>query len=213
MPPQNTPYLIGITGGSGSGKTLFIKRLKALFSTEEVCVLSQDNYYIPRDQQPLDDEGIQNFDTPQSIHQDEFVRDVRLLKQKQSVQRLEYTYNNPKATPQTLTFAPAPVIVVEGIFVFYLKELLDLLDLKVFIDAEDHLMLKRRIIRDATERGYDMDDVLYRFDKHVIPTYRQYIEPFKKQADLIIPNNIGFESGLTVLENHIRHLLSSRSNK
>ena len=103
-----------------------------------------------------------------------------------------------------LTFHPAPVIVVEGIFVLYYPELSDLLDLKIFIDAKDHIKLKRRIIRDKVERGYDLDDVLYRYEMHVMPTYEKYIKPFKNDADLIIPNNLNFDKGLEVIRTYLK---------
>ena len=115
----------------------------------------------------------QNFDKPESIDQQAFAEDVAKLKRGETVTRQEYTFNNPKVEPKMLTFKPSAIIVVEGIFVFYLKEVVASLDLKVFVDAKDFLMLKRRILRDAKERGYDLDDVLYRFDKHVMPTYKK----------------------------------------
>ncbi|MEQ6119881.1 uridine kinase [Reichenbachiella sp. MALMAid0571] len=204
MSEINKPYLIGITGGSGSGKTSFISELKAFFSKDQLCILSQDNYYISREDQPIDSQGVKNFDTPNSINQEEFARDVSLLKKGQIVRRKEYTYNNPNVVAKDLEFKPAPVIVIEGIFVFYLQQVASLLDLKIFIDAEDFLNLKRRIIRDGKERGYDMDDVLYRFEKHVMPTFRKYIVPFRNDADLIIPNNENFDKGLEVLVGFIR---------
>jgi len=204
MPKHKTPYLIGITGGSGSGKTSFISELEAFFPKDQLCILSQDNYYISREDQPIDSQGVRNFDTPTSINQEEFARDVDLLKNGKVVRRKEYTFNNPNVVAKDLEFRPAPVIVVEGIFVFYLQKVANLLDLKIFIDAEDFLNLKRRIIRDGKERGYDMDDVLYRFEKHVMPTFRKYIMPFRNDADLIIPNNENFDKGLDVLVGFIK---------
>ena len=103
-----------------------------------------------------------------------------------------------------LTFNPAPVVVVEGLFVFYFPELAELLDLKVFIDAKDYVKLKRRIVRDNNERGYDLEDVLYRYEKHVAPTYEKYIEPFKSEADIIVPNNHHFSKGLDVLVSYLK---------
>ena len=123
MSERNKPYIVGITGGSGSGKTRFLKQLEKQFSKNELCVLSQDNYYIPREQQPIDQQGVQNFDTPDSINQKEFANDVNLLKNGHTVHRKEYTYNNPNVIAKELVFKPAPIIVVEGIFVFYLEKL------------------------------------------------------------------------------------------
>ncbi|MBD8491125.1 uridine kinase [Echinicola sp. CAU 1574] len=193
------PYIVGITGGSASGKTLFLNRLLQSFDPEEICLISQDNYYKPIEQQPLDDEGIENYDTPHSFDFQAYAADIKKIQMGEKVFRQEYTFNNPKVTPKMLEFCPAPVVVVEGIFVLYSPELSNLLDLKVFIDAKDYIKLKRRIVRDKVERGYDLDDVLYRYEKHVMPTYEKYIDPFKHDADLIIPNNDSFEKGLEML--------------
>ena len=134
---MNQPYLVGITGGSASGKTLFLNDLMKSFSKDELCVLSQDNYYRPREEQQIDENGVKNFDIPESIDHEAFARDVQKIKNGETVYRKEYTFNNPKVTPKDLVFKPAPVIVIEGIFVFSFKEVADLLDLKVFIDAKE----------------------------------------------------------------------------
>lgn len=193
------PYIIGITGGSGSGKTYLLKCLLDAFKEGQICLVSQDNYYKSRDLQPVDEAGFHNFDTPSSIHYEDYLRDILTLKAGKSVQRIEYTFNNPDVSPQLLSFKPAPIIVLEGIFVFYDPNLLPLIDLKVFIDAHEHVKLKRRIIRDSIERGYDLEDVLYRYEKHVSPAYEKFIKPYKSEADIVIPNNDGFEKGLAVL--------------
>lgn len=198
------PYIVGITGGSASGKTLFLDKLLHAFDSSQVCLISQDNYYKPRNLQPLDNKGIYNFDTPHSIDFEEYAGDIRKIQAGETVFRQEYTFNNPNKTPKILEFKPAPVVVVEGIFVLYYPELASLLDLKVFIDAKDYLKLKRRIVRDKVERGYDLDDVLYRYEMHVMPTYEKYIEPFKHDADLIVPNNRGFEKALEVLKTFLK---------
>ncbi|GAB3329987.1 uridine kinase [Marivirga atlantica] len=201
---MSKPFIVGITGGSASGKTLFLKSLIDHFSAEEICLVSQDNYYKDRHLQPKDENGVENFDTPQSIEFDEYARDIKALKEGKVVTRKEYTFNNPNVVPEMLTFNPAKIIVVEGLFVFYFPELTKLLDLKVFIDAKDYVKLKRRIFRDNSERGYDLDDVLYRYEKHVAPTYEKYIEPFKFDADIIIPNNNKFDKGLEVLVSYLK---------
>ncbi|GAA0891466.1 uridine kinase [Fulvivirga kasyanovii] len=203
------PFIIGITGGSASGKTLFLNSLLREFDKKDVCLISQDNYYLPRDQQPLDENGVKNFDTPQSIDDKAFAADIRKIKAGEGFSRLEYTFNNPNVVAQMLQFDAAPIVVIEGLFVMHFKEINDLLDLRLFISAKDHVKLKRRIVRDKVERGYDLDDVLYRFEKHVMPTYERYLEPLKDEADLIIPNNKSFDSALKVLSG----FLKSRLNK
>lgn len=198
------PYIVGITGGSASGKTYFLKNLLGAFSPEEICLVSQDNYYRPREMQPKDENGIYNFDTPNSIDFDHYAKDIEALKAGKTVVRQEYTFNNPNVTPQMLEFRPAPVVVVEGIFVFYFPELIRHLDLKIFIEAEEHIKLKRRIIRDRDERGYDLSDVLYRYEKHVAPTYYKYIKPFRGDADIVVPNNRGCDKALEILISYLR---------
>ena len=206
------PYIVGITGGSASGKTLFLTRLLSHFSPSDVCVLSQDNYYRPHHQQPIDENGIQNYDTPNSINFEEYARDILSLKSGIAVERLEYTFNNPDKKPATFTFNPAPIIIIEGIFVFYYPEMANLFDIKIFIDAKEHIKLKRRIYRDKTERGYDLEDVLYRYERHVAPTYDKYIRPFKSDADVVIPNNHDFAIGLEVIVSFLKDQLSKKKS-
>lgn len=201
---MNKSYLVGITGGSASGKTLFLDKLLNFFEAGQICLISQDNYYRPRNLQPIDDLGIPNFDTPESIDFKQYADDIRKIQNGETVTRQEYTFNNPNKTPRMLTFAPAPVVLVEGIFVLYYPELASLLDLRIFIDAKDYIKVKRRILRDKVERGYDLDDVLYRYEKHVMPTYEKYIEPFKHDADIIIPNNRGFDKALDVVKTYLK---------
>lgn len=202
------PYLIGITGGSASGKTLFLNRLLREFPSEKITLISQDHYYRPRDEQPVDENGVKNFDVPESIDSARFSIDVESLKRGESIKLQEYTFNNPNAVPRELEFKPAPVIIIEGLFVMYFPEVNDLLDLRIFVDAQDHIKLKRRIIRDKIERGYDLDDVLYRYEKHVMPTFYKYLEPLRHDADLVIPNNTHFDNALKVLTGFIHHRLN-----
>lgn len=203
-----TPFLIGITGGSGSGKTYFLNSLLNKFDPKDICLLSQDNYYLSREQQPIDENGIKNFDTPQSINGEELAIDVAKLKSGAGFERMEYTFNNKNVTPKLLKFEPAPIVVIEGLFVMHFAEVNKLLDLRLFIDAKDHIKLKRRIVRDKVERGYDLDDVLYRFENHVMPSYDKYLEPLRHEADLIIPNNHHFENALNVLVGFINSKLN-----
>ena len=201
---MNMPFTIGISGGSASGKTTFLNSLMARLPSDKVCLVSQDNYYRPRHLQPTDDSGVQNFDTPNSIDFEQYAKDLRTLQSGNTVERSEYTFNNPNIEPKLLQLKPAPIIIVEGIFVFYLPQISELLDFKVFIDAQEHIKLSRRIKRDREERGYDLEDVLYRYERHVAPSYNRYIEPFKHDADVVIPNNDSFDMALDMLVTYIK---------
>lgn len=201
------PFTIGITGGSGSGKTFFLQGLASRFTQDEMCLISQDNYYKPRDQQPVDENGIKNFDLPESIDREAFLADLIKLKAGQDVVKKEYTFNNPAAEPNMLTFKSTPILVVEGLFVQYFEEIAREIDLKIFVEAKDHVKLGRRIRRDQTERGYDLDDVLYRYQYHVMPVYEAMIDPLKYHADLVIPNNQHFTNALEVLVGYLKTLL------
>jgi uridine kinase len=193
------PFTIGITGGSGSGKTYLIESFSSHFKPEEVCLISQDNYYRLREEQLTDENGVTNFDLPTAIDHQRFQNDLRKLKAGETIIKKEYTFNNPNAVPKTISLFPAPILIVEGIFVQYFKEIENELDLKIFIEAKDHVKLSRRIRRDNEQRGYDLDDVLYRYQYHVMPVYERYIEPLKHNADLVIPNNSHFDRAIEVL--------------
>ncbi|WP_337043270.1 uridine kinase [Emticicia sp. 17c] len=197
-------YVVGITGGSASGKTYFLNQLLKSFSEEETCLISQDNYYRPQAQVPKDLNNVENYDLPEAINFELYAQHIEDLKNGKVVNQKEYTFNNPTVVPKILTFKPAPIIVVEGIFVFHSPEVSRLLDLKVFIDAREHVKIKRRIIRDGNERGYDLTDVLYRWENHVAPTYEKFIEPTKYDADIIINNNTHFEKGLDILTSFLK---------
>lgn len=202
------PFLIGICGGSGSGKTTFLNELKAQFSTSDVCVVSQDDYYRPREEQKSDENGIKNFDLPYSIDDVAFHRDLCHLLDGKTIQRQEYTFNNEKLNPKQLVFEPAPLILVEGLFIFHFHEIKSLLNLKVFLHAKENLKVIRRIKRDRKERNYPLDDVLYRYQAHVSPAFEQYIEPYKEDVDIIVNNNVNFNAGLAVLSGFMKNFLA-----
>ncbi|MFT5883962.1 MAG: uridine kinase [Arcticibacterium sp.] len=200
-------FVIGITGGSASGKTLFLRSLLKHFTKEQVCLISQDNYYREISKIPLDENGIQNYDLPECIDFELYASHIKDLVNGKAVHHTEYTFNNPGVLPREIVHLPAPVIVVEGLFVFHESSISDLLNLKVFIDAKEKVKIKRRIKRDRKERGLKLAEVLYQWENHVKPTYKVFIKPTKKYSDIIINNNDHFENGLLVLSTFIKTLM------
>lgn len=210
---QTGPLVIGICGGSGCGKTSFINELKRDFSQQDLCIISQDDYYLPREQQEKDQRGIRNFDRPGSINAKELADELSRIIQGETVERLEYTFNNPNVTPKTLIYAPSPVIVVEGLFVFHFQEVARQLSMKIFIRAREDLKVIRRIKRDGLERNYPLDDVLYRYENHVAPTYEKFIKPYIEESDLVINNNENYNAGLMLLKGFLKNHLAEREAK
>ena len=201
------PYLIGISGGSGSGKTTFVRKLVEAFDGKDLSVHSQDNYYLERDSQFTDENNIKNFDLPESIKREVFHHDLLQLIDGNHLTIKEYVYNNDKAEIRDIEILSAPIILVEGLFVYHFSEIKELLDLKLYIDAKDVFKVIRRIIRDKEERNYPLEDVVYRYKNHVLPAYEKYLKPFKSEVDLIINNHKNFDTALELVENHLKYKL------
>jgi uridine kinase len=204
---MGTPFIIGITGGSGSGKTSLLKMIREEFSHDELAILTQDNYYKPREEQSEDSAGVKNFDLPASIILEEYSADLKKLQQGQVVERMEYTYNNEKTSPSYIRIEPAPVIITEGLFIMHLDEVRALLDLTIYIEVNDVLKLKRRILRDKVERNYPLEDVLYRYEHHVLPAYKKYIQPYKAESSIIINNNANMDAAMHMIVAFVRSLI------
>ena len=191
--------VIGISGGSGSGKTRFVRDLTARFGNGEVCFLHQDNYYKPIEQQEKDKEGIENFDLPDSLFLDKFADDIKKLKNGETVVLTEYTFNNETTESKEITIQPAKVIIAEGLFLFHHKAIREQLDLSIIIHADDSNRIIRRIKRDRKERNYPVEDVMYRYEHHVMPSYRLYIYPYLTEVDIVVNNNKSYNRSLDVL--------------
>lgn len=200
-------YIVGIAGGSASGKTSFLNDLCQRLPEDSVSIISQDNYYLPKELQVCDEKGEINFDLPSSIHREDFANDLFSLMSGQAIERKQYNFNNPGQAPKIVRIEPAPIIIMEGLFVFYYEEIRKKLDLKIFIDAREEVKLQRRILRDSLERGYCEDTVRYQWQNHVMPSYNKFLRPFRDSADVIITNNTHYNIGLGVLSNHLQSLI------
>lgn len=207
---NSSNYLIGIAGGSGSGKTSFINQLKSSFDQNQLAVISQDNYYKKKEDQIIDPSGVVNFDLPTSLDLENYYKDILRLVNGEAINREEYTFNNVLKKPKEITIQPAPIIIAEGLFVFCEKRLQDLYDLKIMIDATDDKKIIRRIKRDRMERNYPLEDVLYRYEYHVVPSYKVHIEPYKSVVDIIINNNSNFQMGLEIIKGFIQSIINKK---
>lgn len=187
---MSKPFIVGVAGGSGSGKTFFLNCFLRHFTVNEVCLVSQDDYYFPVPPNMTAEENkLFNFDLPSAIDHQQFERDINKLLNGETIYKKEYTFNNPAAIPKMLEIKTAPILIVEGLFILYFRDIARLLDTKIFIDAHGDIALQRRIKRDLTERGYSPDDVMYKWSHHVLPAYNEYLLPYKSECHKIITNN------------------------
>jgi uridine kinase len=203
---QRGAYLVGVAGGSGSGKTSLVRALRDSLPTGTVCLVSQDDYYHPLEQQEVDANGKVNFDLPTAVDLDGLARDLRSLVAGDPILRKEYTFNQDGREPEWIQLRPAPVILVEGLFVLHHGPVRELFDLRVFIEASEEAQLDRRLRRDALERGYGQDEIMYQWEHHVLPAYRSYLLPYRHLCDLHVVNESSYERAVNVLRDHLQRV-------
>lgn len=179
--------VIGIAGGTGSGKTTVVRKIMQEFKEGEVAYLSTDSYYFDQSSLPLEERQKINFDHPNSIEFDLLTEHVKQLKEGFSVEEPSYSYLTCTRQPETKTVEPRKVLIIEGILCLVDKQLRDVIDLKVYVDCEADLRLGRVIKRDIVERGRDVHKTLARYEATVRPSHIQFIEPTKNYADIIVP--------------------------
>lgn len=205
-------YLVGVAGGSGSGKTTLVRALRDMLPQGSACIVSQDDYYLPLDRQRKDPNGRINWDLPTALDLDLLADDLRSLAMGEAVYRKEYAFEKPGAEERWLEIRPAPVILVEGLFLFHHTPLRDLLNLMVYMEASEEVQLARRIRRDQAERGYTREDVLYQWEHHVMPAHREHLLPYRHECDLQIVNETQYQKGLCVLHDHLlQHAMAGRA--
>ena len=207
---MNKPFVIGIAGGSGSGKTFFLNCFLNHFEDNEVTLISQDDYYKPMSTQPVDENGWINFDLPICIDDSKLLEDLKTLLNGGTVQKKEYTFNVAEDQARILTLRTAPIIIVEGLFVFHFTEISNLFDMRIFLDAEEEITLNRRIKRDTAERGYTKDMIMYQWINHVLPAYKNYLLPYKHIADKVITNNTHVADDIIAVSNQLSEELREK---
>ena len=198
--------VIGIAGGTGSGKSTMIQKIKEEFDNH-ITILSHDFYYKRHDQLTYEERTKLNYDHPDAIETDLMIEHVRQLCQWKPVERPVYDFTIHNRVDQTVTVQPAKVVVVEGILIFENQELRDLCDIKVFIDTDADVRILRRILRDVSERGRTLDSVITQYLTTVKPMHEQFVEPSKKYADIIVPEGGYNRVALEMLNERIHSLL------
>lgn len=202
--------VIGIAGGTGSGKSTLIKKIKEEFH-DEITILSHDFYYKQHDDISFEERKKLNYDHPNAFDTDLMIEHVRRLAAGETIERPVYDFTIHNRINETVLVRPAKVIVVEGILIFENKELLDLFDIKVFIDTDADVRIIRTILRDVNERGRTLESVVHQYLTTVKLMHEQFVEPSKKYADIIIPEGGFNRVALEMLNERIHALLKERS--
>ncbi len=199
--------VIGVAGGTGSGKSTLVKKLQEAFVEEDVITLSHDYYYKQNNDITLEERRKLNYDHPQAFDTDMMIEHVKALKEGVPVERPVYSFVDHNRLEASVKVIPAKVLIVEGILIFENKKLRDLMDIKVFVDTDADIRLARRILRDVRERGRSMESVVGQYIATVKPMHEEFVEPSKKYADVIIPEG-GFNSvAVTMLIENIKSVI------
>ena len=206
--------IIGIAGGSGSGKTTVVREIARRMSPHEhVTVIPQDSYYKDQGHLSMEERQALNFDHPDSIDWELLVRQLRDLKAGKAIDQPTYSYITCTRQEETVHVEPSDIIIVEGILIFTCKELMDELDIKVFVDADDDDRLMRVITRDIVERGKNVEWVIDRYTKTVKPMYLQFIAPSTRYADIIVPQGGHNKVAINVLLSGIRKMAREKEGE
>ncbi len=198
--------VIGIAGGTGSGKTTITRKLVQNFGPD-VSVINHDNYYKAHHNMPYEERAKLNYDHPNAFDTDLLVEALKELKRGRSVTCPVYDYTIHDRSSETITIKPARVIIVEGILIFQSRELCDQMDIKIFVDADADVRILRRIVRDVRDRGRSLDSVINQYLSTVKPMHEQFVEPSKRNADIIVPqgghNRVALEMVMERVRAHL----------
>ena len=203
---MNDIMVLGIAGGTGSGKTTFTKRLIQRFG-KDITVIHHDTYYKAHHDMPYEQRAKLNYDHPDAFDTDLLVQALKDLKQGRTVTCPVYDYSIHDRTEETITIKPTRVIVVEGILIYASPELCDEMDIKIFVDTDADVRILRRIVRDVRDRGRSLDSVINQYLSTVKPMHEQFVEPSKRNADIIVPqgghNRVALEMVMERVRAHL----------
>ena len=200
--------IIGIAGGTGSGKTTVVKRISKALPPHCAAVIPLDSYYNDTTDLTPEERAAINFDHPDAFDWKLLSEHIRMLKNGEAIEQPTYSYIESNRQKETVHVEPKPVIIIEGIMALHHKKLRDMMDLKIFVDTDDDVRLIRNIRRDVVERGRTVDMVLDRYEKVLKPMHEQFIEPTKKFADLIIPWGGDNRTGIHILKTYIQGIVT-----
>ena len=198
---------IGITGGTGSGKTTILEEIKKEFSKSDIGFISQDSYYNDNGDLSFEEKNKINFDHPEAVDFDLMINHLNLLKNGKNINQPIYSFFDHNRTEKTALIEPKKIMVIEGLLILTNKKLRDLIDVKVFVDSKSNLRFKRRLNRDVNERGRSEEEVIELFNKRLNEMHKMYVEPMMKYCDIIIDNNtnnsIEIDSLIKIIKNHL----------
>lgn len=198
------PLIIGVAGGSGSGKTTVVNYICREFNKDNILRLEHDSYYRDLKHLPFEERIQKNFDHPASLETELLIRHIQALTDGYPVEVPVYDFENHVRKEETVKVTPSRVILIDGILIFSEPELLDLMDVKIFVDTDDDIRLLRRLQRDIQERGRTVESVLKQYEKFVRPMHLEFVEPSKRYADVIIPrggkNKVALEMVSALIE-------------
>lgn len=186
-------YVIGITGGTASGKTTFVNRLLENCDITKVNIISQDDYYKPLTGLSFKEKDKINFDHPDSLDFDLLEQHLLDLKKGEAVEKPTYSFETHDRLPNAVTISQKPILIIEGILILSVSKIQQLCDYTIFVDASETIRQERRLLRDMTERGRTKESVLYQFETNIHPMHRQFIEPVKDKVDMIIDGTKSFD--------------------
>ena len=198
MSEDKRPIVIGVTGGSGSGKTTVSQAIYDNLKGQSIQIINQDTYYNDQAMMTMEERKAVNYDHPLAFDTDLLIQQLDALRHNQSIEMPVYDYKEYTRSAKTVHVEPQDVIILEGILILDDERLRDLMDIKVYVDADDDIRILRRIQRDMKERGRTLDSIISQYLKTVKPMYHQFIEPTKRYADIIVPEG-GHHQGLKSL--------------